>query len=63
MPTNKNADLKQTYFDLLVLKYRNANTVVVGLDEMILRQSATMDAEDVSYVDKKFNDFVNSQKK
>ncbi|MCL1831851.1 MAG: hypothetical protein FWG45_02935 [Oscillospiraceae bacterium] len=51
MPTNKNADLKSTLFDLLMMKEDNLNTVVIGLDRAIMRQKSIMDAEDVAYVE------------
>ena len=63
MPTNKNADLKQNYHKLLMLKHENETLgiKVHGLDKMILESKSTMDLEDVSYVDKQFNEWLKSQ--
>jgi hypothetical protein len=51
MPTNKNADLKLTYYNLLMLEYENRGNKVIGLDKALLQQRSIMDAEDVAYVD------------
>ncbi|MCL1903378.1 MAG: hypothetical protein FWF94_03060 [Oscillospiraceae bacterium] len=61
MPSNKNADLKSSYFDLLMIRYKNKGHTVIGLDESILRLKSTMDGEDVAYVDKQFNEWLKSQ--
>ncbi|MCL1903412.1 MAG: hypothetical protein FWF94_03230 [Oscillospiraceae bacterium] len=61
MPSNKNADLKSSYFDLLMIKHENKGNEVIGLDKAILRLKSTMDGEDVAYVDKQFKEWLNSQ--
>ena len=63
MPTNKNADLKQTYYELLMLKYKNETlgVKVHGLDELILKTRATMDNEDVTWVEKQIDEWKKSQ--
>ena len=52
MPTNKNADLKSTLFDLIMIKEDNKNLNIVGLDRAILRTKSIMDSDDVAYVEK-----------
>ncbi|MCL1831633.1 MAG: hypothetical protein FWG45_01830 [Oscillospiraceae bacterium] len=53
MPTNKNADLKQTYYKQLMLKHENeaAGINVIGLDKWLLETRSTMDCEDVAWVE------------
>ena len=57
MTTNKemNYILKTSLHDLLKLKKDNAGLDIKGLDEMIIRAEAAMDAEDVAYVEKKIS--------
>ena len=61
MPTNKNADLKFTYHNLLMLEYENRHTKVIGLDRALLQQRSIMDSEDVDYVNKQFEAWVATQ--
>ncbi|MCL2037363.1 MAG: hypothetical protein FWG83_08285 [Oscillospiraceae bacterium] len=58
MPSNKNADLKASYFDLLLIKHENKNNTVIGLERAIIRQRSIMDEEDVAYVDKQIGEYL-----
>ena len=44
---------KRTLFELLKLRKDNVNVVIVGLDVLIAKFEAEMEAEDVAYVEKK----------
>ncbi|MCL2070964.1 MAG: hypothetical protein FWH07_01885 [Oscillospiraceae bacterium] len=57
MPTNKNADLKQSYCKLLMMKHKNPGVDVNGLDEWILETRSTMDAEDVAWVENQIEEW------
>jgi hypothetical protein len=63
MPTNKNADLKQSYYKQLMLKYKNeaVGIKVVGLDEWLLETKSTMDSEDVAWVENQVKAWIESQ--
>ena len=60
MPTNKNADLKQNYYKLLALKKKNeaAGIQVLGLEDWILENKATMDIEDIEHVEKMISELT-----